>query len=179
MITTQPSMQEQTLETVDALPWYGIRTRSNCERLVAGALENRGLRTFLPLVRARRGQSHCPMESMNPLFPGYVFCRFDLRRRVPVLSAPGVVSIIGFGKEPAAIPEVEIEAVQALMKSRLPFQGCAYLTNGQRVRIRCGALQGIEGILVKKLNEWRLVVSVALLQRSVEVEVNSAWVSVV
>lgn len=170
-------MHGQTLRTGDVLPWYGIRTRSNYEKLVAGALESRGLRAFLPLVRARRRRSHCLVESTLPLFPGYLFCRFDARQRIPVLSAPGVVSIIGFGKEPAAIPEAEIEAVQVLVKSGLPFQSCGYLTNGQRVRIRCGALQGIEGILVKTLNDWRLVVSIALLQRSVEVEVNSAWVS--
>jgi transcriptional antiterminator NusG len=178
MITNQPQVLTETLAAAAGLQWYAIRTRSNYEKLVTGTLENIGLQTFLPLVRSQQRRAHALVESALPLFPGYVFCRFDARRRVPVLSTPGVVSVVGFGKEPAPIPDAEIEAVQVLIKSGLPLQDSGYLKNGQRVRIRCGALQGVEGILIKKMNEWRFVVSIALLQRSVAVEVNAAWVTV-
>jgi transcriptional antiterminator NusG len=176
MTTSQPQVLTETLAVPAGLPWYGIRTRSNYEKLVTGALENKGLQTFLPLVRSRQLRAHSLVETVLPLFPGYVFCRFDAMRRIPVLSTPGVVSVVGFGKEPAPVPDAEIEAVQVLIKSGLPLQDSGYLTNGQRVRIRCGALQGVEGILIKKMNEWRFVVSIALLRRSVSVEVNAAWV---
>ena len=84
----------------------------------------------------------------------------------------GVISVLGFGKEPAAIPDEEIEAVRAVLRSELLVEPCAWLREGQRVRVTNGSLDGVEGILVKRKNQFRMVISVTMLQRSISVEID-------
>jgi transcription antitermination factor NusG len=153
-------------------PWYGIRTRSNHENIAATVLRGKGYKPYLPVYRARRRRLERVIESEYPLFPGYVFCRFDAKKRLPILMTTGVVSIVGFGSEPAPIPEDEIEAVRVVLRSGLRAEPCAYLREGQRVRITHGSLEGLEGTLVKKKNEVRMVISVTMLQRSISVEID-------
>jgi transcription antitermination factor NusG len=156
----------------EPFPWYGIRTRSNHERVAAIVLSGKGYDPYLPVYRLRRRRADAVVESEHPLFPGYVFCRFDATKRLPILMTTGVISVLGFGKEPAAIPDEEIEAVRAVLRSGLPAEPCAYLREGQRVRVTSGSLDGVEGILVKKKNQSRMVVSVSMLQRSISVEID-------
>ena|ERR1700733_2512162 len=158
---------------VEPFPWYGIRTRSNHEKVAASVLRGKGYDPYLPLYRLQRSRPEAQGQGEHPLFPGYVFCRFDAKKRLPILMTTGVMSVLGFGKEPAAIPDEEIEAVRAVLRSGLPAEPCAYLREGQRVRIRDGSLDGVEGILVKKKNQYRMVVSVTMLQRSISVEIDS------
>lgn len=160
-----------------ALPWYGIRTKSNCENVAATVLEAKGYESYLPSYRVRRRWSDRTVETTLPLFPGYVFCRFDARHRLPIVTTPGVASIVGFGNEPAPIAEAEIHAVQLILQSGLAAEPSPFLREGQRVRIKRGALTGVEGILLKKKSEWRMVVSVTMLQRSISVEVDREWVA--
>jgi transcription antitermination factor NusG len=152
------------------LRWYALRTRSRAEQLVATGLQAKGYEQYLPSYRVRRRWSDRTVEATLPLFPGYVFCRFDGRERVPVLTTCGVASIIGFGPQLASIPDSEIEAIQSALDSGLQVEPCPFLREGQRIRVSHGALKGVEGILLKKKSEWRLVVSVTLLHRSVSVE---------
>lgn len=155
-------------------PWYGIRTRSNHERVTDIVLRGKGYQPYLPLYTQRRRRADDVMvEAEVPLFPGYVFCRFDATKRLPILMSTGVVAVIGFGKEPAPIPDEEIEAVKAVLRSGYPAEPCAYLHEGQRVRVINGSLEGIEGILIKKRNQFRMVVSVVMLQRSISVEIEA------
>ncbi|MBV8552120.1 MAG: UpxY family transcription antiterminator [Acidobacteriaceae bacterium] len=165
------------LATTDSLPvphpWYAIRTRSNHENLAAAVLEGKGYEYYLPKYRVRRRWTDRVVIAELPLFPGYVFCRFDARQRLPILTTPGVVSIIGFGNDPAPIAETEIAAIQTVLNSGFAAQPCPFLREGQRIRVKYGALQGLEGILLKKKADWRLVVSVTMLQRSIAVEVDS------
>ena len=107
-----------------------------------------------------------------PLFPGYLFCRFDVRERMPILSVPGVLSILGFGKEPVPIPESEIAAIDIVLRSELPAEPCGTPREGEAVIVRSGPLAGVEGLLVKQKNASRLVVSISMVQRSVLVEVD-------
>jgi transcription antitermination factor NusG len=155
-----------------ALTWYGVRTKSNFEKSVAVSLECKGLQPYLPQYIRRKEWSDRVVERPTPLFPGYVFCRFDSTKRVSILNTPGVVGIVGFGNQPAPIPDAEIEAVRHLLNSGLAVSPCCYLNEGDRVRIRSGTLEGLEGILVKKKSAWRLIVSVNMLQRSVMVEID-------
>ncbi len=159
------------------LPWYGLRTRSNCERLASLSLENKGYEPYLPVYRSRRRWSDRVVEIDQPLFPGYVFCRFDAGRRLPIVTTAGVISIIGFGNDPAPIPEHEIEAIQTVLHSGLATETCPFLREGQRVRVSRGSLKGVEGILVKKKADWRLIVSINMLQRSVSVELDGDCVT--
>jgi len=158
-------------------PWFGIRTKSRFEKITAAALVHKGYQTYLPLCNRRRRWSDRVVEIQSPLFAGYVFCRFDPFRRLPIIITPGVVSIIGLGKDPAPIPDEEIEAIQTVQRSGLPAEPWPYLREGERIRIVRGSLEGVEGVLVKKKNQWRIIVSLSLLQRSVAVEVDREWVS--
>jgi transcription antitermination factor NusG len=119
------------------------------------------------------------MES--PLFSGYVFCRFDVSKRLPILTTPGVVSVVGIGKQPLPIPDDELAAIKTILESAQYAEPWPYLREGQKVRLERGPLSGVEGIILKKKksDKWRLVVSVTLLQRSVAAEVERDWVRVI
>jgi transcription antitermination factor NusG len=165
-------MQPSLATPEPALPWYGIRTKPKFERVTATALENQGYSAYLPLCTRRRQWSDRTVETELPLFPGYLFCRFDVLQRLPILTTHGVIAIVGLGKTPEPIPDAEIDRIQAILRSGRNAEPWPYLRTGERVRILAGSLQGLEGLLVKKKNEWRIVISVDLLQRSVAVEVD-------
>jgi transcription antitermination factor NusG len=159
-------------------PWYAIHTRSNFEKAAAQVLVNKGFETYLPLYKVKKRWTDRVVEQDVPLFSGYVFCRMDTGERVPVLSVPGVVSIVGFGKNPAPISDGELDAVRRALESGLAIEALAYLKEGERVRVnKEGALYGVEGILLKKKSDWKLVISVELLHRSVAVEIDRDWVT--
>jgi transcription elongation factor/antiterminator RfaH len=160
-------------------PWFGIRTKSNFEKIAKSALEAKGFETYVPLYRSRRRRSDRTVISDLPLFPGYVFCRFDPHYRMPVMTARGVISIIGFGDDPVPIPDQEIEAVRRVLICGQASEPHLFLREGQRVLVRYGSLEGIEGILLKKKSDWRLVISINLLQRSLAVEVDRDWVTTI
>jgi hypothetical protein len=116
------------------------------------------------------------MKDMTlPLFPGYLFCRLDPRSRLPVLQTPGVLSVVGIGTTPVTVPDSEIDAIRTMLASGRGVQPCRFLPFGDRVRIVNGPLRGIEGILTAESADHRLVVSVALLQRSVSVAIDPEW----
>jgi transcription antitermination factor NusG len=115
-------------------------------------------------------------EIEAPLFPGYVFCRFDLRQRFKVLSIPVVASIVGAGKEAIPIEDAEIESIRILISSGLPALAWPFLKRGQNVLIHKGPLAGVEGTLIEVNQESKVVVSITLLQRSVAVRVERDWI---
>jgi transcription antitermination factor NusG len=160
-----------------ARTWYAIHTRPRQEKLVDNALGGKGYETFLPLCKRRRRWSDRIKELEVPLLPGYLFCRLDLgERRLPVLTTPGVREIVGIAGTPVAVSCGEIEAVRAVVASGLAASPWPFLRIGHRVRIHGGALAGVEGILVASKKGHRLVITVELLQRSVAVDVDEAWV---
>jgi transcription antitermination factor NusG len=164
----------------NGFPWFAIQTRPRWEKLVHQALVGKGYEAFLPLYTCRRRWSDRIKELDLPLFSGYLFCRLQLEeRRLPVLTTPGVREIVGIAKQPVPIPDVEIEAVRAIVESGLAAQPWPFLRVGHRVRIQGGSLDGVEGILVGAKKRHRLVVSVELLNRSVAVNVDQAWVEAV
>jgi transcription antitermination factor NusG len=130
------------------------------------------MESFLPLYRSRRRWSDRTRVLDLPLFPGYVFCRFHPELLLPVVTTPGVVQIVGSGKQPHPIADEEIAAIQRMLHSGSEIEPWPYLKAGQKVRILDGPLFGVEGLLVEVKNRRRLVVSVHLLQRSVAVEVD-------
>jgi len=172
----------QTIDLVDAprglitQPWYAVRVRSNYEKVAEMHLGDRGYERFSPSYRVETQWSDRKKEVDRFLFPGYVFCRLDPNNRLPVLSAPGVVGLVGFGKTPAPIPHEDIERIRRLVESGLLVRPWPFLEVGQSVLIERGPLTGMEGILVEEKAEWRLVLSINLLRRSVAAEVDRAWV---
>jgi transcriptional antiterminator NusG len=163
--------------SVNKLPWFALQVRPRLEKGVAGQLEGRGYEAYLPTLKLRRQWSDRIKVVESPLFPGYVFCRFNPHHRLPVLSTPGVIQAVGFGKGPEPVQEADILAVRSVLGSGLPVQAWPFLRCGEAVRITAGPLRGVEGILLELRGSFRMIVSVHLLQRSVSVEVDSAWVT--
>lgn len=159
------------------LDWFALQVRAKHEKLVAAHLSGREYESFLPLCKRRKLWSDRIKEVMVPLFPGYIFCRFDPQKRLPILTIPGVIQVVGYNRLPIPIEEAEIGAIQTLIASELPNQPWPFMATGDRVRIAQGPLSGAEGILIAFKGSHRLILSVTLLQRSVAVEVDSAFVT--
>jgi transcription antitermination factor NusG len=169
-------MSEQT-QRPEIKSWYAIRVHPKSERSVSLAIEAKGYEQFLPAYRVTKQRSDRIKKLELPLFPGYLFCRLNLTERLmPLLTTPGVHSIVGAGKVPVAIPEREIEAVRVVVRSGLAAQPCPNLTVGDPVFIEKGPLAGLEGVAVDVAHRCRLVLSVPLLQRSVSVAIDRSWV---
>jgi len=167
---------QATTAQTGRLPWFALQVRTRHEAGVAAHLQGMGYEDFLPLYKTRTRWSDRTKEVETPLFPGYLFCRFDPQNRLPILKTPGVIQIVGYSRQPIPVEETEIDAIQALVASGIPSQPWPYLEVGEKVRIESGPLRGREGILMEFKGTHRLILSVALLQRSVAVEIEAALV---
>jgi transcription antitermination factor NusG len=158
------------------LPWFALQVRTRHEMGVARHIRGIGYEEFLPLYMCRKRWSDRVKEVESPLFPGYLFCRFDPQNRLPILKIPGVIQIVGNSRQPIPVDEGEIDAIQNLVTSGIPNQPWPFLEVGERVHIEAGPLRGLEGVLVEFRGSRRLILSVTLLQRSVAVEMDAASV---
>jgi transcription antitermination factor NusG len=152
--------------------WCAVYTRHQHEKAIAQILSAKGLEVFLPLYNATRRWKDRTMHLSLPLFPCYLFLRGMKERRLEVVTTPGIVSILSINSEPATIPESEIESVRKAIEWGNRVEPHPFLRCGDRVRVISGPLQGLEGILVRKKNLYRLVLSVEILERSAAVEVD-------
>ena len=154
-------------------PWFAIRTSPRWEVRASSELSQRGLETYLPLCRVKRRWSDRTKIIDQPLFPGYLFGRFQMADRILVLQAPGVKQILGTGNTPTPISQAEIDNLKALVAANTLIVPWPYLRAGQRVHIDRGPLAGVEGFVVRaEQGALRIVVSVDLLQRSVATEID-------
>jgi transcription antitermination factor NusG len=156
--------------------WYAVHTRYQSEKTAAQILQAKGYEIFLPLYTARHKWQDRIKQVSLPLFPGYIFLRETLGRWLPILMAPGVCSIVGCAGRPTAIPFWEIEGVRRMVESALRVEPHPFLNVGDRVRVKFGPLAGSEGILLRKNNLTRLVLSVEMLGQSAAVDVEAASV---
>ena len=165
--------QSAPLVEAEVEHWYGLQTRPRHEKMVAQRLEERGVKTFLPLVTEVHRWSDRKKSVQTPLFSCYVFAKFVPNRseRLRALRVDGVFGLVGARGEGIAIPEEQIDAVRGLIEGPLPWSSHPFLKIGQRVRIRSGALDGLEGILVSRNGDRTLVISVDAIQRSLAVRV--------
>jgi len=154
--------------------WFAVYTTCRHEKRVAAHLEHRAIEHYLPLYSAhRRWKDGSRVVLSLPLFPGYVFVRIGRDQRVPVLEVPGVLWVVGkSGSQPTPLPEFEVETLRAALDP-LRVEPYPMLATGQRVRIRVGALAGIEGIVVRRKNSFRIVITLELIMQSIAVEVNA------
>lgn len=150
-------------------PWYVLRVRANREKSVAAFLRAKGLIEFLPLYGTSRRWADRTKQLEVPLFPGYVFCRFDAEYRLPILKTPHVMHVVGAAGFPEPVDESEISALQRVVASGLLLQPWPFLKLGQRIVIQEGPLRNVEGILTDIKGTRNLIVSISLLQRSVAV----------
>lgn len=163
-------------ELVNAAPaerpnWYAVQTRAQHEKSVAYRFQNSGIETFLPLISEVHRWSDRKKVVQLPLFGCYVFAKIQPTNvdRIRLLQVDGVLSLVGKRGEGTPIPDDQIDAVRVLIEQKLPWTSHPFLKVGQRVRIRSGALDGMEGVLVSFNGDKSLVVSVDAIQRSLAV----------
>jgi transcription antitermination factor NusG len=153
--------------------WFALYTTPRHEKHVFEMLAQRQIETFLPLYRTtRRWKKSRPVDLELPLFPTYVFVRIAREARGAVLGMPGVLSIVGSGREPWPVPDPDIEAIRLGLQMG-KIEPHPYLAVGERVRIKAGVMTGVEGVLVRKKNALRVVLSLDAIMRSVALEVDA------
>lgn len=157
--------------------WYAIKVKSRCEFKTQDDLCLRGFPVFLPVGKVRRQWSDRVKVLEAPLFPGYLFSRFDLESRFRVLNLQGVARIVGAGQVPIPVEESEIIGLQRLIESKVLLTAWPFLHPGQKVIIGHGPLAGLEGTVIRADDgKSRVAVSVGLLQRSISAEVERDWI---
>jgi transcription antitermination factor NusG len=151
--------------------WSALYTRHQHEKMVDQVLTNKGFNTFLPLYATTHHWKDRTKSLTMPLFPCYVFLKGGIERRLQILTTPGIYGLVSNAGQPAAIPDTEIEAIRRVVESGTRVEAHPFLKCGNRVRVKCGPLAGIEGILVRKKNVSRLVLSVEILGTAAAIEV--------
>ena len=156
----------------DSLKWYVAYTNSNHEKCVAVQLERRSVAHFLPLYESVRRRKDRRVKLQLPLFPGYVFVRFNMRDRLRVLQVPGVARLVGFNGLPCPVPDSDIESLQTCLARNVSLEPHSYVQVGRRVRIGAGPLEGMEGIVIRRKNRLRFIISLSLIHGSAAVTVD-------
>jgi transcription antitermination factor NusG len=167
---TSESIDTETHETSD---WWVLYTRHQHEKTVAEMLSAKDFEVFLPLYESVRLWKDRKKLITLPLFPCYVFVRGGLDRRLQVVSTPGVHTILFHGERVAIVPEAEIQAIRRAVEGPFRVEPHPFLKCGERVRVMRGSLEGVEGLLVRKKNLYRLVLSVDMMAQSVAVEIDA------
>src|SRR5229473_8011166 len=152
--------------------WYVVYTNANHEKRVAQHLGQLSIEHLLPLYDSVRRWKDRSVHLQMPLFPGYVFVRFALRDRLQVLQIPSVAHLVSFNGRPAALPVEDIQTIQNCLDHDRQVEPHPYLQAGRRARVRSGPLQGLEGIILRRKNKTRVVLSFDLIMRSVAVEID-------
>jgi transcription antitermination factor NusG len=173
-VVEQEACAGDDLQALGQPHWYAAYTRANHERRVADQLTERGVEHYLPQYESVRKWKDRKVRLQMPLFPGYVFVHLALQKRLNVLQVPGVACLVGFAGKPVAVPEEEFARIRGFLKQGLRAEPHPYFTSGRRVRVRSGPLEGMEGIVLRRKNGCRLVVSLELIQRAMAVDVDLA-----
>jgi transcription antitermination factor NusG len=164
---------------LDHAEWYAVYTNARHEKRVTKYLTGRMVECYLPSYKSVRRWQDRRKEVELPLFPGYLFVKIAYRSRLHVVTAPGVVQIVSFDGRPAPIRPAEIEALREGMSRARRCEPHPYLKVGKTVRVRSGPLAGMKGILIRRKEGFRLVLSIELIMRSVAIEVDEADVEAV
>ena len=169
-MTAEPNLSVPL--SLQGAQWYSIQTRYRFERKVTAQLQHKGLQTFLPLLEEFHRWSDRRQPVYVPLFSGYTFVRFELSAglRIELLHTEGVIGLISFRGAAVPIPAKQIDDLQNLLGQKVPCSLHAFLKVGQRVRIRGGCLDGLEGILEQR-GEKNLVISIESIQRAVAITI--------
>lgn len=154
--------------------WYAVYTSANHEKRVAKQLEQRSVQHFLPLYESVRRWKDRRVKLGLPLFPGYIFVRMAIADRSRVLQVPGVVRLVGFNGQPYPLSEEDIQAVRNCLRRGYQVEPHPYVRVGRRARVKAGPLKGLEGIILRRKNRMRFVLSLELIMRSVAVEMDGS-----
>jgi transcription antitermination factor NusG len=161
-----------------SLSWFVVHGKINRERSIGNVLAASGFEVFMPVCRVRRQWSDRAKECTVPLFPSYIFARFDICERLAVLKAPGVISIVGRGKHPVPLTDDEVRNIRIMVDSGLSTYPWPYVKTGQTITISGGPLRGLQAtVLDEDASRRKLIVSVDLLNRSIAVDIAPEWTS--
>ena len=159
--------------------WFALSVNVRHEKVVSELLRNKGFETFLPLYKRQHRYARRQREFELPLFPGYLFCHTTLVRRLPIMTTPGVIRIIGAGRTPIPVDHKEISSIRKALEAGIPMSPYHSWQSGEIGRISSGPLAGVEGVVVKSKQAMRLILCVTLLQRAVMLEIDSNCVGLV
>lgn len=159
--------------------WYAAYTYAKHEKKVAQQLEERSVESFLPTYRSVRRWKDRRKVLELPLFPSYVFVQLGVKNRLDLLRLPGVLGLVCFQGRPAPVEKAEIENLRHGLADRTIVHPHPYLKAGRKVRIRSGSMAGVEGVLIRKKDCTRVVLSISLLQRSVSIDIDEADVEAI
>jgi len=179
MVSRATQIQMTLQEHCEAAPelsqprWYAAYTCANHEKKVSAQFQRRHVEHYLPEYDSVRRWKDRKVHLKMPLFPGYVFVRVPLEKRLRVLEVPGVAHLVGFSGRPSALEDEEIETLRSCLQRRVLLKPHPYIQAGRRVRVRSGPLQGLSGLVVRKKNGVRFVVSFDLIARSASAELDS------
>jgi transcription termination/antitermination protein NusG len=166
--------EQEKVKTESQMFWYAAYTSSRHEKTVAEHLRQREVECFLPLYETVRRWNNGRHRVQLPLFPSYVFVRMGLRDKLRVLQVPGLAQLVSFQGSPAVLPDAEIETLRSALAAGVPAQPYRYLNVGSQVEICRGPLQGMRGILLRHQGQFRVVLSVEMIMRSIVVEVEAS-----
>jgi transcription antitermination factor NusG len=156
--------------------WYALRVRERFEKVASVYLKARGYQQYLPTYHSRRRWFEGPSQTDLPLFPGYIFCKFDFDNRLPILLTPGVMSVVTRRRTALPVSAREMLAVQRIAASGLPYEPWPIINVGNRVRIQRGPLRDLQGAVVDVAGHYRLIVGVTIIERAMSVEIHPDWV---
>jgi len=172
---TLPEQQQPELLVLPTrfdAPWLAAYVTARHEKKIALQLNRRSVPYLLPLYRSVRRWKDRRKELDLPLFPGYIFVNIAVKDRLRVQSVPGVVHFVHFNGQPAVIPQNEIDNLRRGLSTGSTVEPHPFLTVGRKVRVRSGAMAGLEGVLTRKKDKFRVVITIELIQRSLAVEVD-------
>jgi len=151
--------------------WYAVYTYPRHEKVVATQLQQKAVEIFLPTFSVMSRWKDRRVRVTNPVFPSYLFTRIDLRDRISVVSTPSVIRIVSFNGVPTPIPDGEIGAVRACLAGG-NIAPHPFIVVGERVRVRSGPFKGVSGIVIRRTNHCKLVVSIGIIHRSFALEIS-------
>ena len=168
------SAEQPATSAAEQTRWYAVQTRARHEKRIGSELEQKGIHAFVPTLRQVHSWSDRKKTVEVPLFSCYIFVNLlaSAEERLEVLKTSGVFQFVRVNGSPAPIPDSQIEGIQTVLANNLPVTASGFVRIGQRVRIRGGSLDGVEGILSARKGAHALVISVDLIQQSVEVTVD-------
>jgi transcription antitermination factor NusG len=179
--TTNEFIRANPRLVVDELSWFAVQTKPRFEKKAAAELQEKGISAFLPLRSEKRQWSDRRRVVELPMFPQYVFVRVaqSLNTRVLVLRTSGITNFVGMRGMGISIPDEQIESVRTVLAYGIPVSPRLFTNVGKRIRIRGGALDGLQGILTAVNGDQSLVVSVELIQRSLAIRITGFAIELV
>jgi len=156
----------------DPRHWHAVYTYPQHEKAVAEQLQTKSVETFLPTLLSRRQWKDRKVKIAQPLFPGYVFTRIAAEERIKVVSIPSVIRVLSFNGQPVDISDQEIENIRLCVGGGVGLESHPFPEIGERVRVISGAFEGVEGTVVDRKNNCKVVISISLIHQAVALEID-------